>query len=63
MLIVLNVTINGFIKINVTNHELLDGNLNMQTFQIIIAICQLAGSVLCLILVDFVERKVSIQLN
>lgn len=60
LLIILNVLINGFVTLNLINNQVLDMNQsNVQTFRIIIAICQLAGSVLCLMIIDFVERKVS----
>lgn len=47
---------------NLVNCRLLDADqINVQIFRISIAICQLAGSVLCLTIVDYVERKVSME--
>lgn len=60
LLTILNVVVNGFLILNLTNCRLLNADqINVQVFQIIIVICQLAGSVFCLTIVDFVERKVS----
>lgn len=58
-LVILNVYINWFITFELTKHELLDTNIiSVPIFRIVIGICQILGSLLCLALVDFIERKV-----
>lgn len=58
-LVILNVYINWFITFELTKHELLDTNIiSVPIFRIVIGICQISGSLLCLALVDFIERKV-----
>lgn len=50
--------------LNLTWHPLLDvDELSVRGFRIIIAICQLAGSLICLAVVDLVERRVSIEVD
>ncbi|XP_031623380.1 sugar transporter ERD6-like 4 [Contarinia nasturtii] len=57
-LIMLNVYVNWFVQFHLTWHPLLDTKiLGVGTFRIVIAACQLSGSLLCLLLVDFIERK------
>lgn len=58
-LVVINAYVNWFILLQLTKHEKLNTNLiSIESFRIVIALCQVAGSVLCLIMVDFIGRKV-----
>ncbi|XP_055300162.1 uncharacterized protein LOC129567369 [Sitodiplosis mosellana] len=57
-LIILNVYVNWFVMHHLTKHQLLDrALLSISDFRIVIGVCQVAGSLLCLTIVDFVERK------
>lgn len=59
-LIVLNVYVYWFILHELTRHQLLDTDkISLPVFRIIVGVCQTAGSLLCLTLVDFIERKVN----
>lgn len=59
-LIIINVYVNWFISFELTKHQLLDTNIiSVQMFRVVIALCQISGSLLCLALVDFIERKVN----
>lgn len=65
-LIIINVYVNWFVLFHLTWHPLLDTSvMRVTTFRIVIAACQVSGSLLCLLIVDFVERKVnsSVQMN
>lgn len=61
-LILLNVYVNWHVVFNLTKHPLIDAaQLNVGVFRLIIALCQVVGSVVCLMVVDRVERKVRIH--
>lgn len=60
LLTILNVLVNGFVMLNLTNERLPDTDETYaQMYRIEIVFFQLAGSVLCLVAVDSIERKVS----
>lgn len=54
----IHVYVNSFLTAQLSTHSLLDESLmSVDKFRIVIAICQLSGSMLCLTVVDFIERK------
>lgn len=64
ILLALNVSVNWFVVYNLATHHLLNVNyLNVRAYRIIIATCQLIGSILCCTIIDFFERIVSPQVN
>lgn len=61
-LIMLNVYVNWFVTFHLTTSQFLDTSLlSVDDFRIVIAVCQVAGSLLCLTIVDFIERKVNVM--
>lgn len=48
--------------LSLNNVRLLDSDqTQVGIYRMVIAVCQLAGSVLCLAVIDFIERKVSMK--
>lgn len=62
LLTIMSVSVNGFLMSKLINCRLSDADeIDVQIFRIVIVVCQLTGSVFCMIIVDFVERKVSMR--
>lgn len=58
----LNVYVNWFVTFHLTKSQFLDTHLlSVDDFRMVIAVCQVAGSLLCLTIVDFIERKVNVM--
>lgn len=64
ILLLLNVIFNWFLVFSLTYYQPLESSqLNVEAFRIIIATFQIIGSLFCLIVVDFIERKVCFNSN
>lgn len=58
-IIAINVFVNWFLILQLSTDDLLDGSLmSIDVFRIVVTLCQISGSILCLTIVDFIERKV-----
>lgn len=63
-LIILNVSVNWHVVFSLTRHPSIDPNqLDLGVYRLIIALCQVVGSIICILIVDLVERKVGLRWN